>query len=284
MKYEYMKEHRDRYKLHSMCKVLNVSRSGYYAWKSRRPSNRQRENVELLMNIQEIYKKRRRIYGSPRITKELNDQGEGCGKNRVARIMKENGIRAYVRKKFRGRPESRPNHPASPNLLLTGKKSDRVWASDITYIYTREGWMYVSAIMDVRTRKIIGLSMKNRLTQELTTDSLVQAVKRERPGKGLIHHSDRGKQYGSYAYKGLLNQYGIRSSMNRSGNCYDNAYIESFWSTLKKELVYGEKYLTRRDARLSIFEYIEVFYNRVRKHSALGYRSPEQFGMLLNAT
>jgi putative transposase len=284
MKYEFMKEHRDRYRLHSMCKVLNVSRSGYYAWKSRRPSNRQRENAEILKNIQEIYKKRRRIYGSPRITNELNDQGVRCGKNRVARIMKENGIRAYVRRKFRGRPESRPNHPASPNLLLTGKKSDRVWASDITYIYTREGWMYVSAIMDIRTRKIIGLSMKNRLTQELTTDALMQAVKRERPDKGLIHHSDRGKQYASYAYKEMLDQYGLQSSMSRSGNCYDNAYIESFWSTLKKELVYGEKYLTRRDARLSIFEYIEVFYNRVRKHSALGYISPEQFGMLLNAT
>ncbi len=284
MKYEFMKEHRDRYRLHSMCKVLNVSRSGYYAWKSRRPSNHQRENAEILKNIQEIYKKRRRIYGSPRITNELNDQGVRCGKNRVARIMKENGIRANVRKKFRGRPESRPNHPASPNLLLTGKKSDRVWASDITYIYTREGWMYVSAIMDIRTRKIIGLSMKNRLTQELTTDALMQAVKRERPGKGLIHHSDRGKQYASYAYKEMLDQYGLQSSMSRSGNCYDNAYIESFWSTLKKELVYGEKYLTRRDARLSIFEYIEVFYNRVRKHSALDYRSPEQFGMLLNET
>ena len=284
MKYEFMKEHRDRYRLHSMCKVLNVSRSGYYAWKSRRPSNRQRENMELLENIQEIYKKRRKIYGSPRITKELNDQGVGCGKNRVARIMKENGIRAYVRKKFRGRPESRSNYPASPNLLLTGKKSDRVWASDITHIYTREGWMYVSAIMDVGTRKIIGLSMKNRLTQELTTDALVQAVKRERPEKGIIHHSDRGKQYASYAYKEMLNQYGLQSSMSRSGNCYDNAYIESFWSTLKKELVYGEKYLTRRDARLSIFEYIEVFYNRVRKHSALGYRSPKQYNMLINAT
>jgi len=284
MKYEYMKENRDRYRLQSMCKVLKVSKSGYYAWKRRRPSNRQRENMELLRNIQEIYRQRRRVYGSPRITNELNEQGIRCGKNRVARIMKENGIRAYIRKRFRGRPESRPNEAASPNLLLTGKKKDMVWVSDITYIYTREGWLYVSAIMDVQTRKIIGLSMKNRLTQDLTTDALVQAVKRERPGKGLIHHSDRGKQYASYVYKDLLKRFGFKSSMSRSGNCYDNAHIESFWSTLKKELVYGEKYKTRRDARLSIFEYIEVFYNRVRKHSALDYRSPEQFGMQLNAT
>ena len=284
MKYEFMKEHRDRYRLQSMCNVLNVSRSGYYQWKRRRPSNRERENTDLLRNIQKIYKKRRKIYGSPRITNELNENGIRCGKNRVARIMKENGIRAYIRKRFKGRPQARPNHPASPNLLLGGTKKDRVWASDITYIYTREGWLYVSAIMDVQTRKIIGLSIKGRLTQELTTDALVQAVKKERPVKGLIHHSDRGKQYTSYAYKELLDQYGLQSSMSRSGNCYDNAHIESFWSTLKKELVYGKKYKTRRDARLSIFEYIEVFYNRVRKHSALGYKSPEQFGLLMNAT
>jgi len=167
---------------------------------------------------------------------------------------------------------------------MSDKKSERIWVSDITYIYTREGWMYVSAVMDVRTRKVIGLSMKDRLSQELTTDALMQAVKRERPEKGLIHHSDRGKQYASYVYQGLLNRYGLQSSMSRSGNCYDNAYIESFWGTLKKELVYGEKYLTRKDARLSIFEYIEVFYNRVRKHSALGYKSPEQYNTVLNAT
>jgi transposase InsO family protein len=284
MKYEFIQEHRNRFRLKSMCKVLNVSRSGYYAWRSHKPSNRQRVNEELLESIREVYKKSRKVYGSPRITDDLNEHGMRCGKNRVARIMKENGIRAYVRKKFTRTTESRHSYPASANLLINGKNNDRVWASDITFIYTREGWMYVSAIMDVRTRKIIGLSMKDRLTQELTTDALVQAVKRERPGKGLIHHSDRGKQYASYAYKELLNQYGLQSSMSRSGNCYDNAYIESFWGTLKKELVYGEKYLTRRDARLSIFEYVEVFYNRFRKHSALGYKSPEQYSMLLNAT
>jgi putative transposase len=284
MKYEFMKENRDRFSLEGMCKVLNVSRSGYYAWKSRRPSNRQRINEELLESIREVYRKSRKTYGSPRITDQLNDNGIRCGKNRVARIMKENGIQAYVRKRFRRTTESRHSYPASPNLLMSDKKSERIWVSDITYIYTREGWMYVSAVMDVRTRKVIGLSMKDRLSQELTKDALMQAVKRERPEKGLIHHSDRGKQYASYVYKGLLNRYGLQSSMSRSGNCYDNAYIESFWSTLKKELVYGEKYLTRKDARLSIFKYIEVFYNRFRKHSALGYKSPEQYSMLLNAT
>ena len=284
MKYAFMQEHLDSFRLKSMCKVLKVSRSGYYAWKSRPRSNRQRVNRELLESIREVYRKSRKVYGSPRITDELNDHGIRCGKNRIARIMKENGIRAYVRKKFRKTTESRHSYPASPNLLINGTKNDRVWVSDITFIYTREGWMYVSAVMDVRTRKIIGLSMKDRLSQELTTDALMQAVKRERSTKGTIHHSDRGKQYASYVYKEILNQYGLQSSMSRRGNCYDNAYIESFWSTLKKELVYGEKYLTRRDARLSIFEYIEVFYNRFRKHSALAYKSPEQYGMLIKAT
>ena len=284
MKYAFMQEHLDSFRLKSMCKVLKVSRSGYYAWKSRPRSNRQRVNRELLESIREVYRKSRKVYGSPRITDELNDHGIRCGKNRIARIMKENGIRAYVRKKFRKTTESRHSYPASPNLLINGTKNDRVWVSDITFIYTREGWMYVSAVMDVRTRKIIGLSMKDRLSQELTTDALMQAVKRERSTKGTIHHSDRGKQYASYVYKEILNRYGLQSSMSRRGNCYDNAYIESFWSTLKKELVYGEKYLTRRDARLSIFEYIEVFYNRFRKHSALAYKSPEQYGMLIKAT
>jgi len=248
------------------------------------PSKRVIANNKLLGRIQEIYQKRRKVYGSPRITDELNDCGITCGKNRVARIMRENGIRAYVRRKFKRTTESRHRFPASENLLIQGSKSERVWASDITYIPTREGWMYVSAIMDIRSRKIIGLSIKDRLTQELTTDALMEAVKRKRPGKGLIHHSDRGKQYASYAYQKLLKKYGIRSSMNRSGNCYDNAYIESFWGTLKKELVFGQRYQTRSEARLSIFEYIVVFYNRIRKHSALGYKSPEQYDMLLNST
>lgn len=284
MKYKFMQEHRDMFRLQSMCTVLKVSRSGYYAWRKRLPSSRRKANEQLLRDIREVHKESRKTYGSPRITDALKDKGFVCGKNRVARLMKENGIRAYVRKKFKRTTESRHSYPASANLLINGKRSDRVWASDITFIHTREGWMYVSAIMDVRTRKIIGLSMKNRLTQELTTDALMQAVKRERPSKGIIHHSDRAKQYASYVYKDLLSQYGFQSSMNRSGNYYDNAYIESFWSTLKKELVYGEKYQTRRDAILSIFEYIEVFYNRFRKHSALGYKSPEQYGMLLTAT
>jgi transposase InsO family protein len=262
-----MKEQRGLYRIKIMCRALKVSRSGYYAWRKRMPSKSEIANNKLLESIRDIYRKNRKVYGSPRITDELNDYGMRCGENRVARLMKENGIRAHVRKKFKRTTDSRHKFQASENLLIQGNKS-----------------VYVSAIMDIRSRRIIGLSIKNRLTQELTTDALLQAVKRKRPGKGLIHHSDRGKQYASYAYQKLLKKYGIRSSMNRSGNYYDNAHIESFWGTLKKELVFGQRYQTRKEARLSIFEYIEVFYNRFRKHSALGYKSPEQYDMLLNAT
>ncbi len=284
MKYRFMEEHRGVFRIKKMCKVLKVSRSGYYLWRKRKPSKRQAANKWLLERIQEVYKKSRRIYGSPRITDGLNDQGIICGKNRVARIMKDNSIRAKVLRKFKRTTDSRHSYPASANLLVDGNEKGRIWASDITFIPTRMGWMYVAAVMDVSSRKIIGLSIKNRLMQELTTDALKQAVKRERPSKGLIHHSDRGKQYASYEYRALLKRYGIRSSMSRSGNCYDNAYIESFWSTLKRDLVHGERYQTRGEARLSIFEYIEVFYNRIRKHSALDYKSPEQYGKLLCAT
>jgi transposase InsO family protein len=284
MKYGFMEDHRGIYRLKKMCTVLKVSRSGYYAWRKRKPSKRQEANKWLLERIREVYRKSRRIYGSPRITEGLNDQGIPCGKNRVARIMKDNGIRAEIRRKFNKTTDSRHSYPASVNLLVDGSERGRMWASDITFIPTREGWMYVAAVMDVDSRKIIGLSIKDRLTQELTTDALKQAIRRQKPCKGLIHHSDRGKQYASYEYRDLLKRYGIRSSMSRSGNCYDNAHIESFWSTLKRELVHQQRYRTREDARLSIFEYIEVFYNRFRKHSALGYKSPEQYGKLVCAT
>jgi len=217
-----------------MCEVLKVSRSGYYAWESRQPSIRQRDDEELLRQIREVHTQSRRLYGSPRITAELKKQGVRCGKNRVARIMREHSI----------------------------------WA----------------AVMNVKSRKIIGLSMSDKLSQELASAALRDAVGRQSPSEGLIHHSDRGRQYASYAYQELLREYGMTPSMSRSGNCYDNAYVESFFGTLKTELVHGERYGSRLEARLSIFEYVEVYYNRQRSHSALGYRSPEQYEKLLNET
>lgn len=278
MKYEFMDEHRDRFRVKSMCKVLRVSRSGYYAWRSRTPSERQTANEELLEHIQEVHTKSRKLYGSPRITAELNDEGIGCGRNRVARIMKDNGIRALLNKRrFRRTTDSRHEYALAANLLIERKQTEQVWAADMTYVPTAEGWLYVSTVMDVKSRKIIGLSMGERISQELASAALKDAVQRKRPAKGLIHHSDRGRQYASYAYQALLNEYGITASMSRSGNCYDNAYAESFFGTLKRELVYGERYRNRKEARLSIFEYVMMFYNRRRRHSSLGYKSPEQY-------
>ena len=285
MKYEFMAEHRELYKLKSMCEVLKVSRSGYYAWSTRQPSIRQKANEELLERIWKVHSQSRRLYGSPRITAELNEEGVRCGKNRVARIMKDNSIRADVKKRrFRRTTDSRHDYALAANLLIDQRQTKGVWASDITFVPTSAGWLYLAAVMNVQSRRIIGLSMSDKLSQELASTALRDAVGRQRPPEGLIHHSDRGRQYASYAYQELLREYGITQSMSRSGNCYDNAFVESFFGTLKTELVHGERYHTRLEARLSIFEYVEVFYNRQRRHSALGYRSPEQYEKFLNET
>ena len=283
MKYRFIEEHREAYKIKSMCNVLKVSRSGYYAWETRQPSLRQRGNEELLRQIREIHYQSRRLYGSPRITAELKRQGYRCGKKRVARIMQAHSIRAAVKKRrFRRTTDSRHPYALASNLLIDRRQTDGVWASDITFVPTSEGWLYVAAVMKVKSRKIIGLSMSDKLSQELASAALRDAVGRQNPTEGLIHHSDRGRQYASYAYQELLREYGLIPSMSRSGNCYDNAYVESFFGTLKTELVHGERYRSRLEARLSIFEYVEVFYNRQRSHSALGYRTPEQYEKLLN--
>jgi len=268
-----------------MCRVLKVSRSGYYAWRDRLPSTRRRVNADLLQRIRRIHVQSRSLYGSPRITAELNEQGLRCGKHRVARLMRNNSIRGEVKKRrFRRTKDSGHSYFLAANLLIGKEQTEGVWASDMTYIPTSEGWLYVAAVMNVESRKIIGLSMGDKITQELASAALNDAVGRQRPQEGLIHHSDRGRQYASYAYQDLLSGYGIEQSMSRSGNCWDNAYMESFFGTLKTELVHGEKYRSRLEARLSIFEYVEVFYNRFRRHSALGYKSPEQYQALLDET
>ena len=281
MKYRFMEEYGNTFTLKRMSKALRISRSGYYQWRKRLPSTREKDNERLLGQIREVYNSRRRVYGSPRITAEINSKGIRCGKNRIARIMKANRIRAEIKRGFRRTIDSKHSYALAANLLIHRSQTERLWVSDITFIPTREGWLYVSAIMNVESRKIIGLSMSNRLSEELTAAALKQAVARQKPPEGLIHHSDRGRQYASYAYQALLRKYGITPSMSRSGNCYDNAYMESFFGTLKRELVYGERYHTREEARLSIFEFVEVFYNRIRRHSALGYRSPEQYELLI---
>jgi transposase InsO family protein len=285
MKYRFMEKEKENHTIKRMSEVLRVSRSGYYAWKSRQPSVLQRENEELLSRIRAIHEKSRRLYGSPRIRAELLAQGFRYGKNRIARIMRDHAVRAEVkRRRFRRITDSRHTYALAANLLLGKSQTEGVWASDMTLVPTSEGWLYVAAVMQVKSRKIFGLAMSEKISQDLASDALRDAVGRQGPPEGLIHHSDRGRQYASYVYQDLLKHYGMLPSMSRSGNCYDNAYLESFFGTLKTELVHGERYRTRLEARLSIFEYVEVFYNRQRRHSALGYRSPEQYERLLNET
>jgi putative transposase len=284
MKYLFMEEHREVFRMNRMCRILRVSRSGYYAWRKRRPSRREEANKGLLEHIREVHRGSRNTYGSPRITDALKEQGIVCGKNRVARIMRDSGIRVKIKRRFKKTTDSGHGYPVAPNLLIENKQADRLWVSDITFIRTREGWLYLSAVMNVRTRKIVGFSLRDELSQELVMSSLRQAIEGIPPEEGLIHHSDRGRQYATYAYQGLLQRYNILSSMSRKGHCYDNAYMESFFATLKKDLVHGEKYQTREEASLSIFEYVEVFYNRIRKHSALGYKSPLQYEKALSVT
>lgn len=223
MKFRFMEEYRNTFTLKRMSTTLRISRSGYYQWRKRLPSTRAKDNERLLEQIREVYDSRRRVYGSPRITAEINSKGICCGKNRVARIMKANRIRAEIKRSFRRTTDSKHSYALAANLLIHRSQTERLWVSDITFIPTREGWLYVSAIMNVESRKIIGLSMSNRLSEELTAAALKQAVARQQPTKGLIHHSDRGRQYASYAYQALLRKYGITPSMSRSGNCYDNA-------------------------------------------------------------
>ena len=264
-----------------MCQVLGIAPSGYYYWLKRKPSKRELENSILLREIKKIYTKRRRNYGSPRITDELRDKGYICSRPRVARIMRRAGIYAKTKRKFKVTTQSRHHYPISPNLLGQNFKADSpntIWTSDITYIWTRQGWLYLAVVLDLFNREIVGWSMSNRLTASTTTiPSLIQACNRRRSESGLIFHSDQGIQYASKEFRDNLKKYGMIQSMSNKGNCYDNAVTESFFHTLKTELVYFAKYDTREKARNSIFEYIEIFYNRERKHSTLGYKTPVEF-------
>lgn len=264
-----------------MCQVLNIRPSGYYSWCKRSTSTRRRENHKLLIQIRVIHCQKKETYGSPRITAELNEIGFKCGRNRVARLMKANGIRAKIRRRFKpATTDSKHDLPVAQNLLnqnFTVKELNKIWASDITYIPTEEGWLYLAATMDLYNRQIVGWSMSERITKRLVIKALEQGIGRLRPTPGLIAHSDRGSQYASNEYQQCLKKSGMICSMSRKGNCYDNACMESFFHSLKTELVYFKRYKTREEARREIFEYIEVFYNRVRRHSALGYKSPLEF-------
>lgn len=282
MKYEFIRAHRSQFAVKKMCLTLDVSRSGYYDWQKRPESQRSIANRALLEAIEKIHSdKHKQCYGSPRITDELNELGLVCSRPRIARLMNANGIIAKTVKKYKATTSSDHSFKAAPNLLKQDfwtAAGSRIWMSDITYIQTWKGWLYLTVIMDLYNRKIVGWSMSNRLTAKTTTiPAFIQAVKQYQPPSGLIFHSDRGVQYCCDDFRVLLESFEVIQSMSGKGNCYDNAVVESFFHTLKSELVYHKTYRTRRAAKTSLFEYIEVFYNRIRKHSALGYRSPEQY-------
>ena len=280
MKFQLIRDHREHFPVRLMCRVLNVSPSGFYDWLRRPESPRAVEDRALVEKIQAVHNESRRTYGSPRVHASLKAAGYRIGRKRVARLMRENDIRAKAKRKFRITTDSRHDHPIAPNLLdrqFTVETPDTVWLAAISYIWTHEGWLYLAVVLDLFSRQVVGWAMDEQMPQELTLAALDMALKRRRPLPGLMHHSDRGSQYAAGAYRKRLTEHGIVCSMSRKGNCWDNAPMESFFHTLKTELVHHRDSLTRDEARRDIFEYIEVFYNRQRRHSALGYLSPAQF-------
>ena len=281
MKFRFISDHREIFKVGRMCNVLDVSRSGYYSWRKRPESLRKKENRKLADQIRIIHsQKYKKVYGSPRIHRELSDKGISCSQNRVARIMKQEEIRAIVPRKYKATTDSNHTLPVAPNLLkqeFDVKEPNKAWLADITYIATGEGWLYLASIMDLGSCRIKGWSMNTRLTKELTLDALKMAIGNYPVTEGIIHHSDRGSQYASHEYQKRLKGNGLLCSMSRKGNCWDNAPMESFFHTLKTEWVYRFKYRTRQEAKASLFDYIEIFYNRQRRHSALQYMNPCQY-------
>jgi len=267
-----------------MCQVLKVSRSGYYNWLKNPISPRKIIDMKLKQKIIQIYQNSRQTYGSPRIYQKLLREGYHIGKKRVERLMQELAIQAVAKRKYKATTDSKHTQPVADNLLnrdFTVERPNQAWVADITYIYTQEGWLYLATIMDLYSRKIIGWSLKERLTKELVIAALHMALKQRNLSTELLLHSDRGSQYASELYQLLLLKHGILCSMSGKGSCWDNAVMESFYRTLKVELIYQNNYQTRREAQRDIFEYIEIFYNRERLHSSLGYYSPEEYESLM---
>jgi putative transposase len=282
-----MKDNQNIYHVNSMSEVLKISRSSYYAWLNRPMSEREKHNRYLSERIRSIYEQRKRVYGSLRITAELREEGFSCSKNRVARLMRKQGITARTKRRFRVTTNSKHNKPIAENLVemqFKPEKRNSLWTSDITYIRTREGWLYLSVVLDLWSRSVISWRADRNMDENLVIKPLEKAISNRQPGSELILHSDRGSQYASQRLRQILKENNITQSMSSKGNCYDNAPTESFFSTLKRELIYRERYQTREEAKQSLFEYIEVFYNRQRRHSSLGYLSPLQFENLNNNT
>jgi putative transposase len=278
--YRFIDEHKGTWPVRLLCATLEVSPSGYYAWRSRPASAARQRRDALVARIRAIHAEVKGRYGSPRVHAELRAGGQCCCVNTVARLMADNGIRAKTARKFRCTTDSNHGRPVADNLLdrqFDPRRPDEAWVADVTYVPTREGWLYLAAVEDLHSRRVVGWSVADTMTSRLVADALQMAVARRLPGAGLVAHSDRGSQYASDHYQGLLSRHGITCSMSRRGDCWDNAPMESFFASLKKELVHHEDYRTRQEARASLFEYVEVFYNARRRHSSLGYVSPAEY-------
>jgi len=264
----------------TLCRALRVSPSGYYAWRTRRPSERTLDNRRLAGRIEQLHRETRESYGTERLWRTLRQQGESCGRHRVRRLRREHAIQSRRRRRYMRTRGPYQRVPAAPNRLtwpFISPGPDRVWVADITYVPTQQGWLYLAAVLDMYSRRIIGWAMSERPDQALASDALAMALARRRPSKGAIHHSDQGSQYTSKSYQQQLQVAGLVVSMSRKGVPYDNAVMESFFASLKHELTHHERFADRDAARTQVFDYIEGFYNRHRLHSSLGYRSPEAF-------
>lgn len=280
MKYQFITEHRQQFRVQTMCRVLSVSPSGYYDWRDRDESLRDRANRQLLARIRDIHAASRNNYGSDKTWRVLVDSGVICGRHRVARLRRLHGIQAQRQRRFRAGYAARNSEPPAPNLLqqdFTASQPDRIWVGDTTFIPTRKGALYLAVVLDLFSRRVVGWSMSSRHNQQLVVDALGMAVEARQPRPGLIHHSDQGCQYTSGACQALLKAHDMIPSMSRKGNCYDNAVAESFFSNLKNELVHNQSFENRSEARSAVFDYIEVFYNRQRHHQTLDYQTPVQY-------
>ena len=283
MRFEFIEDCRGEFPVTRMCKELNVSPSGYYAWRYRPLSAREMANQELAQRIEAVYNDTQGTYGSPRIYYELKDEGVACSKNRVARIMRLRRLKPKQSRRFKTTTRRNKKHPVAPNLLRRDFETERPnqkWLTDITYIATGEGWLYLAAVLDLHARRIVGWAMSDRMTTDLTLTALEMALFQRQHDGNLIHHSDQGSQYTAQEYQTMLKNHGIRASMNGAGTWYDNAPMESFFGTLKSELVHHRAYQTRNEAKADVFYYIESFYNRRRLHSSLGYLSPDEYEQL----
>jgi putative transposase len=280
VKFQFIEEHRHQFPIVRMCQALDVSENGYSNWRKRGKSKRKQEDEELTERIEEAYQQHGGKYGSPRIHASLKTQGIHCGRKRVARLMREKEL--YARRKRRKARTTNSQHafPPAPNLLqrdFSADAPDKKWVADITFIETQEGWLYLSGVLETYSRKIVGWAMDQAHDATLVETALQMALVARQPAADLIHHSDRGSGYASHRYQALLQRYGIRARMSKTGDCYDNAMMESFWSTLKEEGCGNRRFATRREAKAAIFAYIEVYYNRRRIHSSLGYMSPVDY-------